>query len=485
MRCGWILPVVLLVGACAGVPRALEEGPAAVVDTTASSRGFRRVPIGLCEDYPEESTSIDRVRDDMRVLRALGVRTLRVSLPWDSIEPADDRFDWSFWDRFVAIAIEHGIRLIPYVAYTPAWAAREGAAEPWHEPPREVAEFEEFVRVLASRYGDRIDSWELWNEPDNPAYWSGSAAAYAELVRAGARAVRRSDPTALIVLGGIAWNTDLVQELFDDYDIARDVDVVNVHSYAETWSGDRLESIPAYVDRVARILERHGGHEQIWAAEVGYSSLRRGNRISADYTARFDYEHTAAFQAVALVRMLVLLRATDEVDLVAWYELRDLARGADAIGDDNNRHLGVVRPDGVPKPAYAALAQAVRLLDGPLRVVDADVAATSVSDATAAFELHAFERPDGSLLVFAWIPTLEAGAVASSASHGADRREADLLVRLPTRAAEASIHDEAGRRRTRVALRVDGDRRVLPLHVRAGDVAIAVIGERVDGGGRD
>ena len=53
--------------------------------------GFRTVPIGLCEDYPEESTSFDTVRADMEALRALGISHLRVSFPWDSIERWEHR----------------------------------------------------------------------------------------------------------------------------------------------------------------------------------------------------------------------------------------------------------------------------------------------------------------------------------------------------------------------------------------------------------
>lgn len=40
------------------------------------------------------------------------------------------------------------------------------------------------MRVIAARYRGQIRSWELWNEPDNPAYWLGTTAPFAELVSA-------------------------------------------------------------------------------------------------------------------------------------------------------------------------------------------------------------------------------------------------------------------------------------------------------------
>src|SRR5205085_5663409 len=111
-----------------------------------------------------------------------------------------------------------------------------------------------------------------------------TAAQFADLVHAGARAIRAADPTARIVLGGIAWNTDYLEKLFTTYGVAPDVDVVNIHSYAETWSGDRLESLPAYIERAWRIVHDYGEDERLWVAEAGYSSFRRGNKVSDDYT---------------------------------------------------------------------------------------------------------------------------------------------------------------------------------------------------------
>jgi hypothetical protein len=89
-----------------------------------SAPALRRVPIGLCEDYPEESRSLEGVRQDFELLRQLGIDTLRISLGWDAIEPERDRYDLQFWDAFVEMAVgEYQLTLLPYVAYTPAWSS--------------------------------------------------------------------------------------------------------------------------------------------------------------------------------------------------------------------------------------------------------------------------------------------------------------------------------------------------------------------------
>jgi hypothetical protein len=86
---------------------------------------FRVLAIGLCEDYPEETRTLEAAHRDLRLIRALGVTHLRVGIGWDGVEPERGKFDWSFWDAFIPAAVrDYGITVVPYVCYTPEWAAR-------------------------------------------------------------------------------------------------------------------------------------------------------------------------------------------------------------------------------------------------------------------------------------------------------------------------------------------------------------------------
>ena len=163
----------LAVAGCAARP---PVAPAAV-----TSRPLRVVPIGLCEDYPEESRSMAEVRADIALLKQAGVNVLRVSIGWDGVEPERDRYDFAFWDDFVAAMTAAGIRLIPYVAYTPRWSST-GETDFWRRPPADLREFTEVMALLAGRYRDSIRSWEIWNEPDNREFWAGTVAQYAQLL---------------------------------------------------------------------------------------------------------------------------------------------------------------------------------------------------------------------------------------------------------------------------------------------------------------
>ena len=107
MRLACLFLLLTLAASCVAPSPTAPGTP--VRNTPDANALYQQVPIGLCEDYPEESTSFAHVRDDMEKLQALGVNVLRVSLPWDSIEPEDDRFDFHFWDHFMEDAAAHGV----------------------------------------------------------------------------------------------------------------------------------------------------------------------------------------------------------------------------------------------------------------------------------------------------------------------------------------------------------------------------------------
>lgn len=342
-------------------------GQAAAVSSSISAAEMATVPIGLCEDYPEESRSVAEVRRDIALLRSAKVALLRVSIGWDGLEPEPDRYDFEFWDEVIAEMSAAGIRLIPYVAYTPRWASRApDRPDFWKRPPADVRRFARVLGLLAARYRGRISSWEIWNEPDNPDFWAGSVGDYRALLAAGARAVRLSDPSAKVVFGGVAGHPQFAAEVLADPGLAGLVDVVNAHAYFETWNGGAIESLPAYLASFAPALRAgsfaagqaltagSGAVRSLWLAEVGYSAYRPlgdeagGVSISPAYRARYAYEHTLDFQAVALVRTVSLALTVPAVTLLAWYEVKDPQPAAPMIGDDNNRHLGVAFSDWRP-----------------------------------------------------------------------------------------------------------------------------------------
>ena len=116
--------------------------------------GFYLQPAGLCEDYPEETTTSEKIAGDFDVLRGTGAKLLRFGVGWDGIETEPGVYEWRMLDEIVATAERDGVTLLPYVCYTPEWAG-SGADNTWREPPRNLERFGSFMHALASRYRGR------------------------------------------------------------------------------------------------------------------------------------------------------------------------------------------------------------------------------------------------------------------------------------------------------------------------------------------
>ncbi len=394
---------------------------------------YYHVPIGLCEDYPEETTTMQLCRDDMELLKRTGISLLRISFGWDAIEAKKDTLTWLFWDDFVKMAVdEYGITLIPYICYTPRWNSDGDSNNYWNRTPKDYEAFGRFVSALVNRYKPWIHSWELWNEPDiQGVYWSGTAEDLARLTKIGAEAVKKADPGAIVVLAGLAGKTEFTNALFKDYGISRYVDVVNCHNYYETWNPNPLEQIVPYIHTLSDIIRKYGSGQSLWMAEVGYSTFRRPGGYVSDWTHTiYDYEHTLKFQAVQLVRTITLALSTNELAALAWYEVKDLPPDEKVIGDINNRHLGVGFADHRPKPAEKALSFVNNLFSKKNRCIDDSVMIVRTIGSES--EVHCFQNDDGSMIVVGWIRTHGQGRTpAGPAGNLKDSREEIISLTLP------------------------------------------------------
>lgn len=118
-------------------------------------------------------------------------------------------------------------------------------------PPREDAEWTEFVKkfvaYLIDRYGaEEVESWpfEVWNEPDVFVFWSGTKEQYFHLYEITARAVKEVD--GKIRVGGPAASGSKWIGSFMAYCKKRQVpvDFISSHQYA----GDPIGGVEATED---------------------------------------------------------------------------------------------------------------------------------------------------------------------------------------------------------------------------------------------
>jgi hypothetical protein len=438
---------------------------------------YYHVPVGLCEDYPEETTTLELIRSDFEFLKKHDVKLLRISFGWDAIEESKDEYKWLFWDDYVKMAVEeYQITLVPYVCYTPQWISR-GKTDTlffWNYPAEDFEQFGKFMKTLVTRYKKWIKTWEIWNEPDISIYWQGSVKEFAEFTKVGASAVREADPEAKVVCAGIAYDPNFTLQLFRDYGVSPYVDIINMHNYYETWHRHPVESIMEYVNEVYDVVWRYGNNQSLWMAEVGYSTFRQGAQVSSSYQAYYDYEHTPEYQAIDLIKRLTLVLSTEKLAAITWYEIKDLPKTDEVIGDEyNNRYLGVAYIDHKPKPAAKALQFFNQLFSDKYRCIDKEI--TIEKKLGSDSELHAFETAEGDAILVAWIKTMVPGDRGDDKSGMVkDKRSENVTLTIPLALqGKATQYNELGKKSEFTGYEsADGKIVLKDLNLRGGEITI-------------
>ncbi|MEZ4219767.1 MAG: family 1 glycosylhydrolase [Polyangiaceae bacterium] len=134
----------------------------------------------------DASKGYTMAEQDVQLLVDLGLDSYRFSIEWARVEPKRDEIDEAALDhysRFIDALLAAGIRPIVTLHHfsNPRWIHDPSDADCQNGPsdtnlcgfghpqggPEVVAELEEHAKLLAERFGDRVDEWGTVNEPIN------------------------------------------------------------------------------------------------------------------------------------------------------------------------------------------------------------------------------------------------------------------------------------------------------------------------------
>ena len=411
-----------------------------------SAGTWKRLELSILEDY-DKGEDLDDVDRDFALFRELGIRTWRGSFGWDDYEPARDEFDFDWLHRFADRAAARGIRLRPYLGYTPDWAAagRKGDSAVWNDPPERLQDWAGFVIRLASemKRHPNVLSYEIYNEENTHEWWDGSAAEYESVLVTASRAIRSVQPGAQVLLGGMVgpdpdWVETVCAAGPGTFDIAP------FHAYPETWGPDSIhvENYLAgtYGDFV-KTVDACGRGKGIWINEAGFATVPGKSQRD---------------QAAWWARALATFAAAPRVTGIGVYEIKDLKTDKPAIGGAPNDHLGLTTSDRVKKMAFSTVALFARFFDAESLCVEDDAVRVRLggppgSDApprapqpSDGLHVHLFRRPDGQRLLVAWMWAREAATVDIALPGPATRATSYGLDAVPSPMKEFEDRDIRG-----------------------------------------
>jgi hypothetical protein len=97
---------------------------------------------------------------------------------WSDLEPSNGVYTWSNLDAYLALAQTNNVDVLCTFGGTPNWAVSGSGSQCAYStgscyPPAKIQDWDNFVSALAARSSGRIKHWELWNEADLAAFWTG------------------------------------------------------------------------------------------------------------------------------------------------------------------------------------------------------------------------------------------------------------------------------------------------------------------------
>lgn len=206
-----------------------------------------------------------------REAAASGATSIRVDvfIPFIVLGSLGER-SWSELDDLGRLARRYRLQVVGLLYGTPWWLAKCSAgvpsAESYRCPPRSAEAYARLVGEIARRERGVIDVWQVLNEPNNRFVFSGDVRDYARVLIAVSREIRRANPAARIVLGGLGgpqmqtWPARLlaIPGTRGAFDIA------SVHLRG------RLRVVVGAVAFWRRRLDSLGFRGPIWVTEHGY-----------------------------------------------------------------------------------------------------------------------------------------------------------------------------------------------------------------------
>lgn len=293
---------------------------------------------------------------DLARMAESGGHWVRLDIDWSRIEPVQGTFDWTTTDRAIASARDAGLEVIGLVTYTPAWTRPSGTSSHW--PPDESTTFAAFTGTAAARYAQQVGTWEIWNEPNLVTFWSSGPdpERYARLLVDASAAVRRADPSATILSGGLASVPDLPPARIDPITFVRNLyaagagpafDGVSIHPYTYPTLPSRSPDgmFLRLPDLHALMVDRGDAEKGIWITEFG-SPTGNGPRAV-----------TPEQQAEILDAAFTVARSYPWVRSFLVYSLRDAGRSP----DDIEQNFGLRTVDDIPKPAWDVFVRRAEL----------------------------------------------------------------------------------------------------------------------------
>jgi hypothetical protein len=230
------------------------------------------------------------------------------SLKWQDVEPKKGHFTFAETDAEINRILRQGIKVMSVPGFpSNMWSTTAPASvkrhDPWYEtstkapdpetqrdevlyevgwpfmrmayPPRDMAEFKNYVAEIVGHYKGRIRDWEVFNESlytlySLPQRAGFKMADYLRYQEAFIEAARKANPECRI-LGGCCYVSERMENPGEFIKLGglKNIDIFTLHYYPGRTPPEQLEP---WFQRLGGMMDRYGIRRPIWITETAYSA---------------------------------------------------------------------------------------------------------------------------------------------------------------------------------------------------------------------
>jgi hypothetical protein len=350
-----------------------------VIDNLGSSSPPRSLTYGLALGYTLPTMSQEGRVKELSKIKSLGFNEVRFDLAWNIIQPKNNNtYNWTLFDQIMQDVKDSGLKSVVTLDRTPVWARPATCKYSIFCAPAQSSNFAKFAAAAVKRYqGYGINAWEIWNEPNIVNFWKPepNPSQYVQLIKASYLAIKRQDPGAIVLIGGLAGNADnagasyidprtFLERLYSDK-AKNYFNGVAYHPYTNLRlpqnTGPHNGWSKMYITNpsIRSIMVANGDQsKEVWITEFGAPTNGPGVEVTnpaVQVSSRADHVSPAAQAQIALegihdAQKIMWIKDLD------WYTYSDSGTVTNTPGN----FYGLLQNDGKPKAAYFVFQKALK-----------------------------------------------------------------------------------------------------------------------------
>jgi hypothetical protein len=312
-------------------------------------------------NYPGREESPEDLARDLALIAELGARYVRTDWWWYVVEPERDEVDrdaLAFYRWYVDEAARHGLGVIVILSNTPRWARELHDQE---QSAELLTHAQQYAHVVAESLGDRVEYFQLWNEPnhfidfadrDTDVQMMLSAKLGVDNGRTAAGTARPYHTLINVLVDGFdgilgEWEVE-ARHYLDGAGAA--VDILAIDHYPGTWDIGTWDD-----DLLSRAFAVAGDHgKRLAILETGFSTTSCLFPLNTE-----DAQASWIASQLPVIHRQVRDPAVHQgvhFELANWFKLEDRDQPSCFNPEDN---FGIVRADRSRKPGFDILRQQI------------------------------------------------------------------------------------------------------------------------------